>query len=219
MMFTGIVQATATIESVTHLGDFSHIEICFPRESVQGLELGASVSINGVCLTVTQVQADVVSFDIMTETLRCTTLHTLVVGDKVNIERSMRVNAEIGGHILSGHIDGLAKVIDLFTTEHNVSITFLLDVSLKKYVFNKGFIGVHGTSLTANEVNQGLGSFTVWLIPETLRKTNLGSLVVGDYVNIEVHRETQVIVDTLERMLTTDASKDQLEKIRTAIFS
>jgi riboflavin synthase len=200
-MFTGIVETTATVQAVSHHSTHSVLTLNVPDPYTSELAIGASMSVNGVCLTVTQVHGETVEFDIIIESLARTTLATLAVGDKVNIERSLRANAEVGGHIMSGHIDGTAIVTHREEGTGNVALMFTLEPHLNKYVFNKGFIGVHGTSLTAGQVDQLQGTFTVWLIPETLRKTNLSNLRCGDKVNIEVHRETQVAVDTIERVL------------------
>ena len=166
-----------------------------------GLEIGASVGLNGVCMTVTRIENDRVHFDAMQETLSLTTLGQLAVGDLVNVERSAKQGAEIGGHLISGHVDGRAVVTAVERSENNLTLFFQLPKTLVKYVFRKGFIGLHGCSLTVASMDSSRGVFSVCLIPETLRSTNLGALSVGAEVNIEVDRQTQVIVDTVERVL------------------
>lgn len=200
-MFTGIIETTAKVLKADLSGDLLHVTINLPAEQSTGLQTGASISVNGVCLTVTNFTNTQVQFDVMQESLRVTSLANVQVGDLVNIERSMKPGDEVGGHIMSGHVDGLAEVTECTTGEGSAMLKFVLAEPLRKYVFSKGFIGVHGCSLTACDVNQTTGEFTVWLIPETLKRTNLGSVQVGDMVNIEVHRETQVIVDTVERVV------------------
>lgn len=200
-MFTGIVQAIAPIHSVIEKTDFKTHVIKMPQELLTDLEIGASVAHNGVCLTVTQINRDLVSFDLMTETLRITNLGSLREGDYVNIERAMRMGTEIGGHILSGHIYCTAKVVQIVPSENNLQIRFELpQTDVMKYILHKGFIAVDGISLTVGEVNGR--QFSVNLIPETLQRTLIGKRRVGDLVNIEIDPQTQAIVDTVERYLT-----------------
>jgi riboflavin synthase len=200
-MFTGIVEVTAKVTKADHHDQWLTLCVEVPKEYVVDIELGSSISINGVCLTVSKITEDSIRFDVVHESLQRTTLQRVVVGDYVNLQRSMKAGAEIGGHLMSGHIDGIAEVTAITRSEGNYSIDCILEKHLRKYVFSKGFIGIHGCSLTVCDMNSVVGTFTVWLIPETLRRTNLGALMVGDYVNIEVHRETQVQVDTIERYL------------------
>ena len=172
-----------------------------PQELLTGLEIGASVAHNGVCLTVTKIDKDLVSFDLMTETLRVTNLGSLHEGDYVNIERAMRMGTEIGGHILSGHIYCTAKVAQIIPSENNLQIRFELpQTDVMKYILHKGFIAVDGISLTVGEVKGR--QFSVNLIPETLQRTLIGQRRVGDLVNIEIDPQTQAVVDAVERYLT-----------------
>ena len=138
-------------------------------------------------------------FDLMGETLRLTNLGALHVGDRVNIERAARFGDEIGGHPMSGHIIGTAEVTRVIETENNRQLWFCLPDGLSKYVFTKGYIGIDGISLTVGEVAEE--EFSVNLIPETLARTQIGSRRPGDRVNIEIDPQTQVIVDTVERVL------------------
>ncbi len=172
-----------------------------PQELLTDLEIGASVAHNGVCLTVTKIDKDLVSFDLMTETLRVTNLGSLREGDYVNIERAMRMGTEIGGHILSGHIYCTAKVAQIIPSENNLQIRFELpQTDVMKYILHKGFIAVDGISLTVGEVKGR--QFSVNLIPETLQRTLIGQRRVGDLVNIEIDPQTQAVVDAVERYLT-----------------
>ena len=125
----------------------------------------------------------------------------LTVGDRVNVERSARQNDEIGGHLLSGHVDGMADIVEIERRENNWKAFYQLPVSLKKYVFRKGFVAVNGCSLTVVDMDDKSGIFSINFIPETLRATTHGEREPGDRVNIEVDRQTQVIVDTVERVL------------------
>ena len=200
-MFTGIVQGIAPIHSVIEKTNFKTHVIKMPQELLTDLEIGASVAHNGVCLTVTKIDKDLVSFDLMTETLRVTNLGSLHEGDYVNIERAMRMGTEIGGHILSGHIYCTAKVAQIIPSENNLQIRFELpQTDVMKYILHKGFIAVDGISLTVGEVKGR--QFSVNLIPETLQRTLIGQRRVGDLVNIEIDPQTQAVVDAVERYLT-----------------
>ena len=199
-MFTGIVQGIAPIYSITEKANFRTQVVKLPIEMRKGLEIGASVANNGVCLTVTEIHDDLVSFDLMQETLRITNLGTLKVGDFVNIERAMQMGTEIGGHILSGHVYCTATISDIIASENNRQIWFELpDHDVMKYILTKGFVAVDGISLTIGEVKGN--RFCVNLIPETLHRTLMGQRKVGDVVNIEIDPQTQAIVDTVENYL------------------
>ena len=200
-MFTGIVQGAYPLAGLMKKPGLSQLAMQLDENLVEGLAIGASVALNGVCMTVTAIDGTRVSFDAMQETLSLTTLGQLHEGQMVNVERSATQNAEIGGHIVSGHIDGTAALVERLDTENNCTMTFQLPPGLVKYVFKKGFIGLHGCSLTVATMDKASGRFSVCLIPETLRATNLSALREGDVVNIEVDRQTQVIVDTVERVL------------------
>ncbi|WP_315504356.1 riboflavin synthase subunit alpha [Pasteurella multocida] len=201
-MFTGIVQGTAKIISIQDKANFRTQIVKMPQEMLKGLEIGASVANNGVCLTVTEINQDCVSFDLMAETLRITNLGELQPGDLVNIERAMQMGSEIGGHILSGHVYCTASVKQIFSSENNRQIWFELpDMATMKYILPKGFIAIDGISLTIGEVKGQ--TFCVNLIPETLNRTLIGTREVGDKVNIEIDPQTQAIVDTVERYLST----------------
>lgn len=200
-MYTGIVQGAFPLCGLIDEPGLRRLAVDLPESLQDELSIGASIALDGVCMTVTRIDGPTVHFDAMQETLSLTTLGQLKMGDSVNVERSAKQGAEIGGHLISGHIDGRAKVCEVQRSENNVSLFFQLPEALCKYVFHKGFIGLHGCSLTVASVDKERGIFSVCLIPETLRSTNLSALVVGSEVNIEVDRQTQVIVDTVERVL------------------
>ncbi|KKI43145.1 riboflavin synthase [Obesumbacterium proteus] len=203
-MFTGIVQGTAPVVSIDEKSNFRTHIVKFPQELLPDLELGASVAHNGCCLTVTKVEGDLVSFDLMKETLRITNLGDVTVGSVVNLERAAKFNDEIGGHLMSGHIICTAEIVKILTSENNRQIWFKMpNPELMKYVLHKGFIGIDGISLTIGEVTKS--RFCVHLIPETLQRTTLGVKRLGDKVNIEIDPQTQAVVDTVERVL---ASRD-----------
>src|SRR5690606_13372650 len=162
----------------------STLVIEFPEDKVNGVTIGASVAINGTCLTVTRQEGATLYFDAMQETLRLTTLGDLKPGDKVNFERAARIGDEIGGHLLSGHIHTTATIVDIERPENNCTLHFEVPQAWARYIFPKGYIAINGASLTIGDV---LGNrFNVHLIPETLRATIFSAARVGDRVNIEI---------------------------------
>lgn len=206
-MFTGIVQGTAEIVAIEEAEAFRTHVVVLSDELRQGLEPGASVSHNGVCLTVTAIEGQQVRFDLMRETLRVTNLGALGVGDRVNIERAARFGDEIGGHAMSGHVMAMAELVELDEAPNNRRLWFEVPHALGRFLFAKGYIGVDGISLTiggvrAANVDHG-PRFCVDLIPETLARTILVDRVPGDRVNIEVDPQTQAIVETVERVLAS----------------
>ncbi|WP_145591373.1 riboflavin synthase subunit alpha [Yersinia rochesterensis] len=199
-MFTGIVQGTAPVVAIDEKSNFRTHVVEMPTEMLPELALGASVAHNGCCLTVTEVNGNRVSFDLMKETLRITNLGDIKVGDVVNLERAAKFSDEIGGHLMSGHIMCTAEITKMYTSENNRQIWFRLPSDdLMKYVLHKGFIGIDGISLTIGEVVSN--RFCVHLIPETLARTTLGKKRLGHRVNIEIDPQTQAVVDTVERVL------------------
>ena len=191
-MFTGIIQGTGCIQSVN--GD-SIVTIDVQIPSTDGLEIGASVSIDGVCLTATSV-SDTVTFDVIPETLDRTTLGSLSSGSNVNVERALKFGDELGGHLLSGHIMGTAEIVAV----ENQDYTIQCPPEMAEYIQEKGYIAVDGISLTVGKTS-GMGGFDVHIIPETLRLTTLGSKGVGDQVNIEIDAMTQAVVETTKRLM------------------
>ncbi|GAB3267407.1 riboflavin synthase [Chitinimonas naiadis] len=200
-MFTGIVSGRAVVADLIKQPGLVSVLLRLPDGMTEGLEIGASVAVEGVCLTVTELQPEATAFDVMLATLDITTLGKLEVGSSVNVERSAREGAEIGGHILSGHVDCTAEIADITLPENNKVITFQLAPQYMRYVFAKGFIAIDGASLTVAAVDKQRNTFDVWLIPETRRVTTLEAKRIGDRVNIEIERATQVTVDTIYRFL------------------
>jgi riboflavin synthase len=196
-MYTGIVQGAFEVVEINRKTDFMSFAVQFPPELLEDLAPGTSVNIDGVCQTVVQVDGSKVWFDAMIETLRRTTLGELNQGDKVNVERSARVGQENGGHEIAGHVDGMLEVIEVHESEDNLFVAFRVPEAYRRYIFDKGFLSVHGCSLTVTNFDREAGTFEVYLIPETLRLTNLGYKKVGGSVNFEIDRRTQAIVDTV----------------------
>lgn len=212
-MFTGIVQTKASVISFDGDKAFRTLIVSVPTEFLGQLNIGASIAINGVCLTVTQFEAHVndvvgqVQFDVINETLDKTNLKSIKVGYKVNFERSMTFGTELGGHIVSGHIQTTAKLSDIHYEQNNCRMSLRLSEQWMKYILHKGFVSINGCSLTVGETRTN--GFDLHLIPETLNITNLGKLKIGDEVNIEVDQQTFTTVQTVERYLKMNASKNQ----------
>jgi riboflavin synthase len=201
-MFTGIVQAVATVERITDRPGLRSFTLRFPPGFTEGLAIGASVSTDGVCLTVTALHGDeAADFDAMLQSLNLTSLSELAVGSRVNVERAARDGAEIGGHPLSGHIDFTATIAEVRTPENNRVLRLSVPAPWMRYIFAKGYIAINGASLTVAEADRTGGWFEVWLIPETLRMTTFGARQPGDALNIEIERQTQVFVDTVRDTL------------------
>ncbi|MBS4689796.1 riboflavin synthase [Aeromonas sobria] len=201
-MFTGIVKAVAKIVNVTDLNGIRTFIIDFPEGFCDDLEIGASIAIDGVCLTVTEILSDtLVKFDVMLQSLLITTLSQYFPYQLVNAERAAKDGTEIGGHPLSGHVDFNVAIIKVTQIEDNYCIRLALPDAWKRYVFPKGYIALNGASLTVFEVSKQDGWFEVWLIPETRRMTSFESKVSGDLINIEIERGTQVVVDTVRDTL------------------
>jgi len=200
-MFTGIVQGVGKIIDIIDQDKLRTYQVKLPHHLINNIEIGASIANDGCCLTVTGIENDCVTFDIMQETLALTTLGSKKLNDLVNIERSAKYGDEIGGHVMSGHVSCRATIIDIQKTATNCQMTLAIPERFIKYVLFKGFIGIDGASLTVGEVKDN--QFNIHLIPETLAITSLDSKKIGDEVNIEIDSQTQAIVDTVERVLAT----------------
>jgi len=198
-MFSGIVQRTLTIQSIEKKTGLWTLSLSLPSEMLDGLKLGASVALNGTCLTVCKMEGQLVWFDVMMATLKVTNLLDLEVGTAVNVERAARFGDDIGGHQLSGHVFGQTSIVEIERPENNRIIWFDIPAQFKAYIFDKGYIGLNGCSLTIAKVEES--RFCVYLIPETLSITTFGELIVGANINLEVDSHTQAVVDTVERML------------------
>lgn len=200
-MFTGIVQGIAEIISIKKNNFFLTYTIKLPDNMLINLQIGASLSNNGCCLTISKINKNLVSFDIIQKTLSITNLSKLKVGDKINVERALNFTNEVGGHLMSGHIITTAKICKIFHLDNKIcAMCFILkDSNLMKFIFNKGFIGIDGISLTISKVYKN--KFFVNLIPHTLLLTTIGLKKIGEFVNIEIDLQTQIIVQCTERFL------------------
>src|ERR1051325_3789761 len=198
-MFTGITAGTFPVASVEATSGLVTLTLELGPALIDGLEIGASVAVDGVCLTVVKLDGPRVRFDVIAETLKRTTLGSLIAGSRVSVERSYRLGQELGGHEVSGHVIGTGTVSEVRRAGGVHELTLRVPEDWMRFVFEKGFIAVDGSSLTVGRV--GADSFDISLIPETIRLTNLGTKQVGDRVNIELDARTVAVVQTVERVL------------------
>lgn len=203
-MFSGIVNGTGKVSKVTSRKDCISIEIMPPKNFNNRLKKGASVSVDGVCLTSLDSGKTKLKFDVIDETLARTNLKLIKKNSLVNLERSITASTEIGGHLMSGHIHFTGEVKKIISKENTKDIVIDFPKKFKQYILEKGYIGVNGCSLTIGKVKNN--SFNLHLIPETLSITNLKDLVKGDLVNIEIDQNTIAIVETVKNYLTAQES-------------
>ncbi len=201
-MFTGIVQGMAEVASCQPQGRNRRLKVAFPQGVMHDQQLGASVAINGVCLTVAEMDAETLAFDVIDTTLNLTNIGLLEGGSIVNFERAAKMGDEVGGHVMSGHIMTTVTVSKLEQIGESFHIRFQVandEIDARRYLFDKGYVGLNGASLTISDI--GDDWIEVSLIPETLRLTTFGQLEVGSKVNLEIDAHTQATVDTVERVL------------------
>lgn len=183
VMFTGIVEGVGVVKSLHEQEESWLLELDLPFPKADGLDAGASLAVNGCCLTMKEDGSGFGSFDLLEETLKRTNLGELKPGDRVNLERSLAANGRLGGHFVTGHIDGLGRIEIFEERGKNLFLQVGVELSAAKYLVDKGCIAVDGCSLTVCEVTDN--SFAVWLIPHTLDQTNLQGRKAGDHLNIE----------------------------------
>ena len=204
-MFSGIVADCRQVKWIKQEGSIILLVVNLGSSLIQNLVLGASVAIDGVCLTVVAVEGDDAHFELVQETISKTSLGELIAGSWVNVERSLTMGSEVGGHFVSGHVMGVGKLLQEFPhSGGDKSLLFQVSQDIKSYLFSKGFISVNGVSLTIGEL-QDDETFMVHVIPETLRATNLRFLKMNSLVNIEVDAQSVAIVDTLIRLKSSGA--------------
>jgi len=195
-MFTGLVQERGSVTTIARAETSAQITIKAPLLAPQ-IKTGDSVSVDGVCLTATAVTADSFTADAMVQTLAITSLRKIDQGSEVNLELAARLDARMGGHIVQGHVDGTGTLVALTPGEQWMKCEVKVDKALLKYIVAKGSICLSGISLTVGEVNDETSVVTVWLIPETLERTTIGTKSAGDVINIEV----DVLAKYVERMM------------------
>jgi riboflavin synthase len=195
-MFTGLVTELGTITSLAR-GESSALLTISAPGSVDDLVVGGSIAVNGVCLTATSISADSFTADVMVQTLALTSLSQVAAGSQVNLELAAKMDMRMGGHIVQGHVDGTGTVLQIAPGEKWVQLDLAVPENLMKYVVAQGSITLDGVSLTVGALEDGANIVTVWLIPETLAKTNLGGKKPGDLLNIEV----DILAKYVERIL------------------
>lgn len=200
-MFTGLVTELGAITEITR-GESSAVFTIHAPASVADLAVGGSIAVNGVCLTATSISADSFTADVMVQTLNLTSLSQVTVGSRVNLELAAKMDMRMGGHIVQGHVDGVATLLQLVPGEKWAQCDVVLPAELMKYVVAQGSITLDGVSLTVGSLEDGANLVTVWLIPETLAKTNLGSKKPGDLLNVEV----DILAKYLERLINKGAN-------------
>ena len=195
-MFTGLIAELGTITAIDK-GESSAVFTIAAPALISQIALGDSVAVNGVCLTATSIAGETFIADVMVQTLAVTSLSQLSVGSAVNLELAALLNTRMGGHMVQGHVDGVATVVGLTPGEKWAQFDITLPEKLAKYIVNQGSICLDGVSLTVGEIKDGNNVVTVWLIPETLERTNLSGKKAGDLINVEV----DVLAKYVERLL------------------
>jgi len=194
-MFTGLIQDLGTVSSIERGSDSAIITIT--TSLTTSIREGDSVSVNGVCLTATSITNDTFSADVMVQTLKVTSLKSISEASPVNLELATTAATRLGGHMVQGHVDGVGRVSVIEPGEQWWKLVVEVPSNLLRYIVNQGSIAIDGVSLTVGEVNDDSSQVTLWLIPETLTRTNLSSKKVGDEVNVEV----DVIAKYVERLI------------------
>jgi len=205
-MFTGLVQDVGAVLKIEKGQDSSRVQI--QTRLANELNVGDSISVNGVCLTAVTVAGDSFTADVMIQTLKLSNLGHLREGNKVNAELAARLDTRLGGHIVQGHVDGVGCVVSNEPGEKWHEFVISVPENLKKYIVNQGSICVDGVSLTVGQINDVTNQMTLWLIPETLAKTTLGEKLAGDQVNLEV----DVLAKYVERLVLAQQSQNSSQK-------
>ena len=195
-MFTGLIAELGMVTAI-HKGESSAVFTIEAPQLISEIALGDSVAVNGVCLTATSISGTAFTADVMVQTLSLTSLSQIAVGSPVNLELAAQLNARMGGHMVQGHVDGVATVIGLTPGDKWAQFDITVPVHLSKYIVNQGSICLDGVSLTVGSIDDATNVVTVWLIPETLERTNLSSKKPGEFINVEV----DVLAKYVERLL------------------
>jgi len=196
-MFTGLIAELGSITAIKKSETSAIFTINAP-DLISEISEGDSVAVNGVCLTATSIDGTTFTADVMVQTLALTSLSQIFVGSPVNLELAAQLNARMGGHMVQGHVDGVATVVSLTPGDKWAQFDMTVPAELSKYIVNQGSICLDGISLTVGHINDANNVLTVWLIPETLERTNLSTLLPGDLINIEV----DVFAKYVERLLS-----------------
>ena len=203
-MFTGIIEETGLIKAIHHGGNASQLTIG-AKEVVSDMKVGDSINTNGVCLTVTSFGAGFFMADVMPETMRLTSFSTLKTGSAVNLERALRLSDRLGGHLVSGHIDGTGRIGRRWEEDNAVWLNILADTQILRYIVGRGSVALDGMSLTVTSVDQR--SFSVSIIPHTRAVTTIGEKKTGDILNIEC----DIIGKYIEKLNTPGSSGSKID--------
>jgi riboflavin synthase len=195
-MFTGLIAELGSITAIEKSATSAIFTINAPG-LISEISLGDSVAVNGVCLTATSIEGTAFTADVMVQTLSLTSLSQIFVGSPVNLELAAQLNTRMGGHMVQGHVDGVGTVVSLTPGDKWAQFDIKVPGELSKYIVNQGSICLDGISLTVGSINDENNVLTVWLIPETLERTNLSTLLPGDLINIEV----DIFAKYVERLL------------------
>src|SRR5438874_13812080 len=214
-MFTGLIEEVGTVRSIRTGHGRAELRLAAPHVA-PGTRIGDSIAVNGCCLTVTSIEDEELSFDLLEETISRTNLGALKRGSAVNLERPLAAGSRLGGHFVQGHIDCTARIISFDERDADRQLEVRLAGQEARYVAEKGSIAVNGISLTVAEVNNG--SFTAWIIPHTFRSTNLKAAKPGDMVNLEFDLLAKSIERMLPRSLTIQ-SQAPIEPVGSAVPS
>jgi len=201
-MFTGLIAELGTVTAI-HQGESSAVFTIEAPQLISEIALGDSVAVNGVCLTATSISGTAFTADVMVQTLSLTSLSQIAMGSPVNLELAAQLNARMGGHMVQGHVDGVATVVGLTPGDKWAQFDITVPAHLSKYIVNQGSICLDGVSLTVGAIDDATNVVTVWLIPETLERTNLSSKKPGDLINVEV----DVLAKYVERLLAKGDKK------------
>jgi len=201
-MFTGLIAELGKVVEIERGNESAVFTIQAPL-LISQIKVGDSISVNGVCLTATSVTVSSFSADVMIQTLKITSLAKLEIGSPVNLELAAAIDARMGGHIVQGHVDGVATVVGMAPGDKWARFDITIPSNLGKYIVNQGSIALDGISLTVGEIDDTNNQVTVWLIPETLERTNLSTKKAGDLINVEV----DVLAKYVERLISKGVKK------------
>lgn len=201
-MFTGIIQSIGEVAAIEPKGDDARVRILTNELDLADVQLGDSIAVNGVCLTAVELPGDGFWADVSGETLSCTTFKSLSVGTKTNLEKALTPTTRLGGHLVSGHVDGIGKIVERYNDGRSVRFQIQTPDEMAKYIAEKGSVCVDGISLTVNAVKGAV--FELNIVPHTLQETTMGQFKVGTEVNLEV----DIIARYLERLILGDKAAD-----------
>lgn len=207
-MFTGIVEEIGTVHRIVYESDEALEMIIGATKILEDVNLGDSIAINGICLTVTSFTENTFSVDVMPETVKATSLRTVSEGSDINLERALLPTDRLGGHFVTGHVDGIGKIVNKRPEQNAVYYDIAIDEELLPYFIMKGSVAVDGVSLTVFGVNPDESTFTISLIPHTMDVTNLGRKIIGDIINIECDMLAKHVHHYLQQTVQIDGKKE-----------